>query len=214
MNFLPKDIEEYAESMTGSEMDILHELARETNIKVLRSRMLAGKSQGKLLQLISQMIKPKRILEIGTYTGYSSICLAQGLSDNGLLHTIDKNPELEDIILKYIKKAGLENKIKLHIGEAINIIPSLDEDFDLVFIDADKENYLNYYEMVMHKLKKGGIIIADNVLWSGKVLNEPAKGDIETKSLIEFNSHITNDSRVENLLLPFRDGLMIIRKKQ
>ncbi len=213
MEFLPKDIEAYADKMTTPETETLYQLARETNIKILRSRMLSGKMQGKLLQLISQMIKPKRVLEIGTYTGYSAICLAQGLSVDGQLHTIDNNPELEDIIRKYIKKAGLEKKIILHIGEAINIIPALDVSFDLVFIDADKENYIRYYEMAMEKLVKGGIIITDNVLWSGKVIKEPAAGDTETKSIIEFNNHVVNDTRTENLLLPFRDGLMIIRKK-
>lgn len=213
MELLPADIEAYAEKMTTPEPELLNRLVRETNMKVLRPRMLSGKLQGKLLQFISQMVKPKRILEIGTYTGYSAICLAQGLTDKGMLHTIDNNPELEDVIRKYIKNAGLEDKIILHIGEAANIIPGLADTFDLVFIDADKDNYIKYYEMVMEKLSKGGIIIADNVLWSGKVLKEPVDKDAETKGIIRFNNHVANDPGTENLLLPFRDGLMIIRKK-
>ncbi len=214
MSFLPKEIEAYAERMTTPETEILHQLSRETHLKVLRPRMLSGNMQGKLLQFISQMLKPERILEIGTYTGYSAICLAKGLKNNGLLHTIDNNPELEDIIKKYINKAGLQENIVLHIGEALNIIPTLEENFDLVFLDADKENYMQYYELSLAKLNKGGVIIADNVLWNGKVLYEPSKKDIETQSIIELNNHIVNDPRVENLLLPFRDGLMIARKKE
>lgn len=214
MSFLPKEIEAYAERMTTPETEILHQLSRETHLKVLRPRMLSGNMQGKLLQFISQMLKPERILEIGTYTGYSAICLAKGLNNNGLLHTIDNNPELEDIIKKYINKAGLQENIVLHIGEALNIIPTLEENFDLVFLDADKENYMQYYELSLAKLNKGGVIIADNVLWNGKVLYEPSKKDIETQSIIELNNHIVNDPRVENLLLPFRDGLMIARKKE
>ncbi len=213
MDFLPKDIEDYAEKITTPEDEVLHQLARETNMKVLRARMLSGKLQGKLLQLISQMIKPERILEIGTYTGYSAICLARGLRDNGKLHTIDHNPELEDITRKYFRKAGLDNQIILHIGKAIEVLPNLNDSFDLAFIDADKENYVNYYELTIEKLVKGGIIIADNALWSGKVLNKPDKKDTETVGIIEFNNHVANDPRTENLLLPFRDGLMIIRKK-
>ena len=213
MSFLRKEIEAYAERMTTPETEILHQLSRETHLKVLRPRMLSGNMQGKLLQFISQMLKPERILEIGTYTGYSAICLAKGLKNNGLLHTIDNNPELEDIIKKYINKAGLQENIVLHIGEALNIIPTLEENFDLVFLDADKENYMQYYELSLAKLNKGGVIIADNVLWNGKVLYEPSKKDIETQSIIELNNHIVNDPRVENLLLPFRDGLMIVRKK-
>ncbi len=208
-----KDFEDYAERITTDETGFLYQLARETNIKVLRPRMLCGKLQGKLLQIISHMIKPDRILELGTYTGYSAICLAQGLTGKGLLHTIEKNPELDDIIRKYIAKAGLKDKIILHIGEALDVIPSLDEVFELVYIDADKENYPEYYEMAMGKLAKGGVIIADNVLWSGKVLKEPEKGDNETRAIIEFNNFVAADPRTENLLLPFRDGLMMIRKK-
>ncbi len=208
-----KDLEDYAERMTTDESDVLYQLARETNIKVLRPRMLCGKLQGKLLNIISHMIKPGRILELGTYTGYSAICLAQGLPANGLMHTIEKNPELEDIIIKYISKAGLKDKIKLHIGDALDIIPTLDEVFELVYIDADKENYPEYYKMAMGKLAKGGVIIADNVLWSGKVLKESEKDDKETRAIIKFNNIVAADRRTENLLLPFRDGLMIIRKK-
>jgi predicted O-methyltransferase YrrM len=162
--------------------------------------------------MISKLVQPKRILEIGTYTGYSAICLAQGLQKDGLIHTIDVNDELESMIRRYIVKAGLTNKVSLHIGNALNIIPIINETWDLVFIDADKENYLNYYNLVFEKVRSGGLIIADNVLWSGKVLDEK-ENDSETAAIREFNQHIHEDARVEHLLLPLRDGLMIIRKK-
>lgn len=213
MDFLPSEITKYSEDITTDESEVLYQLSRETNMKVLRPRMLSGKLQGKLLQFISRMINPDRILEVGTYTGYSAICLAQGLAGKGVLHTIDNNPELENIIRKYITKAGLNDKIVLHIGEAVDVIPKLDETLDLVFLDADKENYITYYEMVMKKLRTGGFILADNVLWSGKVLQRPAKNDTETRKIIDFNNHVSNDMRVDNMILPFRDGLMMVRKK-
>lgn len=212
MDFLPIAIEQYAQEHTSPEMEILSELSRETFAKVLRPRMLSGHLQGTFLQMISKIIQPKRILEIGTYTGYSAICLAQGLQKDGLFHTIDVNDELESMIRRYIEKAGLKNKISLHIGNALNIIPNINETWDLVFIDADKENYLNYYNLVFEKVRSGGLIIADNVLWSGKVLDEN-ENDSETIAIREFNQHIHEDERVEHLLLPIRDGLMIIRKK-
>jgi len=206
------EIIEYAENFSSEESSVLKKLNRETHVKVLYPRMLSGKIQGNFLKMISRMIKPEKILEIGTFTGYSAICLAEGLSENGILHTIEINPELEEIILKYFNEAGVSEKIYLHIGDAVEVIPSLDETFDLVFIDADKENYLNYYNLVFDKVKKGGFIIADNVLWDGKVLNEPLPFDTETKAIREFNSFVQLDERVENLLLPLRDGLMIINK--
>lgn len=214
MNFIPKEIEDYAAAHTSNEELVLKELARETEAKVLRPRMLSGLLQGKLLMLISHMIKPKYILEIGTYTGYSAICLAQGLVHGGLLHTIDHNEELEDFAKLYFKKANLEKKIKMHIGEALEVIPTIEDPLDLVFIDADKENYIYYYKQVIDKLNPGGFILVDNVLWSGKVLQKPEKNDFETIQMIQFNELIQNDDRVENLLLPFRDGLSIIRKKR
>lgn len=212
MDFLPIAIEQYAQEHTSPEMKILSELSRETHAKVLRPRMLSGHLQGMFLQMISKIIQPKRILEIGTYTGYSAICLAQGLQNDGLLHTIDINDELESMIRRYIHKAQLTNKIVLHIGNALNIISSINESWDLVFIDADKENYLNYYDLIFEKVKPGGIIIADNVLWSGKVLDKN-ENDSETIAIRHFNQYIHEDTRVEHLLLPVRDGLMIIRKK-
>jgi predicted O-methyltransferase YrrM len=175
--------------------------------------MLSGHMQGLMLRMFSKMIRPKNILEIGTFTGYSAICMAQGLQEGGMLHTIDVNEEFREIITRYIKEAGLEGKITLHIGSAVNILPSLKEEFDLVFIDADKENYSTYYDLVFPKVKQGGYIIADNVLWSGKILNSPMKMDVETRSLYEYSGKINADSRVENMLLPLRDGLMIARKK-
>ena len=213
MNFLPQEIEDYALKNSDAELDVLKRLNRETHLKMTMPQMLSGHMQGLMLQMFSKMIRPKNILEIGTFTGYSAICLAQGLQDGGKLHTIDVNEEFKKIITRYIKEAGLEEKIQLHIGSAVNILPTLKEEFDLVFIDADKENYCTYYDLVFPKVKHGGFIIADNVLWSGKILNSPMKMDIETKSLFDYSSKIQGDSRVENVLLPLRDGLMIARKK-
>lgn len=210
---IPPDYEEYASNHSSNESEILKQLSRETHLKILNARMLSGHLQGKLLELISFMIKPDRILEIGTYTGYSAIALTQGLSENGILHTIEINEELEFIARKFFNKSGLEDKIKLHIGNALKIIPTLNETFDIVFIDADKENYINYYNLIFDKVRKGGFIIADNVLWSGKVLTEAQENDIDTINLQKFNKLITEDKRVENILLPLRDGLMIIMKK-
>jgi caffeoyl-CoA O-methyltransferase len=209
---IDSDIYDYAETFTTEESPILKKLNRDTHVNILFPRMLSGKLQGTLLKMISNMVSPERILEIGTFTGYSAICLAEGLSANGILHTIEINPELEDMQLKYFGEAGLTDKIKLHIGNALEIIPALNEIFDIVFIDADKENYLNYYNLVFNKVRKGGFILADNVLWDGKVLEVPARADTETKALQEFNQFVQNDNHVENLLLPFRDGISIIRK--
>ncbi|NTW32063.1 MAG: O-methyltransferase [Bacteroidetes bacterium] len=202
----------YAEAHSTGETEVLKKLNRETFLKILFPRMLSGHLQGAFLKMISNMLCPEKILEIGTYTGYSAICLSEGLTKTGKLHTIEINPELEDMISKYFIKTGFSEKINLHIGNAINIIPLIDGPFDLVFIDADKENYLNYYQLVFEKVRKGGFIVADNVLWNGKVLKNPLPSDTETKSIIEFNEFVQNDTRVENFLLPFRDGLMIIRK--
>jgi predicted O-methyltransferase YrrM len=206
------EIFNYAEAYSSPETDVLKKLNRETNVKVHFPRMLSGRMQGNLLKMISCMLSPEKILEIGTYTGYSSICLSEGLTENGILHTIEINPEHEDMIRKYHSEAGLSEKINLHIGNALDIIPSIDEQFDLIFIDADKENYLNYFHLVFNKVRKGGFILADNVLWGRKVLKETLPSDTETRSIKEFNEFIQKDKRVENLLLPFRDGLMIIRK--
>ena len=211
-NFVHPDIEDYAEKHTSPENEVLTKLNRWTHLRMTRPRMLSGAYQGKLLEMISYMMKPSKILEIGAYVGYSAVCLAKGLENDGILHTIEADEELEDIILKTINDANLDNKIKLHIGEALNVLPSIDEEFDLVFIDADKINYINYYEQVLPKVRTGGIRILDNILWSGKVVYTQPKLDKETATLIQLNDLIQNDPRVENLLLPIRDGLMICRK--
>ena len=207
-----KKIENYIESHTTPESPILAELFRETHLKAMYPRMLSGHYQGKLLEIISYMVKPSRILEIGTFTGYASICLARGLKKGGTLVTIELNPELSEISDKYFKKTGLEKTIITHIGNALDIIPRLKEDFDMVFIDADKENYLNYYQLVFDKIKPGGFILADNALWSGKVLKKNTS-DKETKGISEFNDFVHQDPRVDNILIPVRDGIMILRKK-
>jgi predicted O-methyltransferase YrrM len=207
-----QEIIDYICKYTSPEDEVLNELYRETHLKVLHPHMLAGHLQGRILEMISRMIRPENILEIGTYTGYSSICLAKGLSGGGKLHTIERNDELHDIARKYFKKAGLENKIIQYTGEAREIIPGLDFSFELVFIDSDKDEYLDIYSQVFDKVPPGGYILADNVLWEGKVTGKPGKGDTETRSIIEFNDLIKNDNRVENLILAVRDGLMIIRK--
>ena len=210
---IPEKIEEYARRMSDPEAPVLQRLSRETQAKVLKPRMLSGHLQGKLLEMISLIHKPRRILEIGTYTGYSAICLAQGLTDDGLLHTIDHNPELEDFARHFFTEARLEHKIVQHIGEALEVIPAIPGPFDLVFIDADKENYVSYFEMVLDRMPAGGIVLADNVLWDGKVIREPQPKDSETQGIIRFNQFIRNHAEVQKILLPYRDGLTLIRKK-
>jgi len=207
------NIEEYILNHSDKEDPILAELNRETNLKILRPRMLSGHLQGKILEMISKMIFPEKILELGTYTGYSAICLAKGLKENGTLHSVEINDELEDFISKYIKKANLDNKIKLHFGDARKIVPEINDQFDLVFIDADKREYLEYYHIVFDFVKKGGFILADNVLWSGKVIELDSPDDEYTRGIFEFNEFIKNDNRIEKVILPLRDGLTLIRKK-
>ena len=214
MEFLPPDIEAYAELHTQEESSLLKKLHRDTYAHVLMPRMLSGNLQGRMLSAISYMIRPQRILEIGTFTGYSALCLAEGLAEGGKLITIDINEELETMVRKYIKEASMEAKIDYRIGNAMELLPSMEESFDLVFIDADKINYLNYYKLVFDKVKKGGFIIADNVLWSGKILlKDGKKADKDTQALLDFNEFVHKDNSVENVLLPLRDGLMILRKK-
>jgi len=212
MEFLPENINQYACDHTQGENAVLAELNRETWAKVLIPRMLSGHLQGRTLSMFSQMIQPKTILEIGTYTGYSAICLAEGLQENGSLHTIDINEELKSMCERYFEKAGISKQVKLHTGNAMDIIPTIDAEFELVFIDADKENYSNYFDLIIERMPVGGYIIADNVLWSGKVVEEVDTNDIETQELIAFNKKIHESGRVENLLLPIRDGLMVCRK--
>ena len=212
MDFLPKKLDEYVCNHTQEENLVLAELNRETWAKILIPRMLSGHLQGRALSMFSKMIKPKYILEIGTYTGYSAICLCEGLQEGGKLHTIDINEELKLISSKYFKKAGISKNIIQHVGDALKIIPNITDDFNLVFIDADKENYSKYFEIVIDKIQIGGFIIADNVLWSGKVIEEVNDKDQETKAIKEFNKLIQSSERVENILLPIRDGLMICQK--
>lgn len=212
MEFLDEKLEQYVAEHTQDENEVLKELNRETWAKVLRPRMLSGHIQGRVLSMLSHMIQPKRILEIGTYTGYSAICLAEGLTEGGKVHTIDINEELQPMIKNYLSKAGLSETVELHIGNALEIVPTLKEDWDLVFIDADKENYMNYYDLLIPHLRKGAFIIADNVLWSGKVIEEYDSLDAETKALVDYSKKINDDERVENVLFPIRDGLMIARK--
>jgi caffeoyl-CoA O-methyltransferase len=212
MEIIDATINEYAGKYSTEEPPVLKELNRETYSKVLMPRMLSGHLQGRVLSMLSQMIRPEKILEIGTFTGYSAICFAEGLTSNGVLHTIDINDELAPMVKTFIEKAQMKEKIITHYGKASEIIPSLNMVFDLVFIDADKINYAHYYDLVFDKVKIGGYIIADNVLWDGKVL-DLKKADKDTLAIHHFNEKIQNDSRVENVLLTIRDGLMVIRKK-
>lgn len=212
MDFLPRKIAEYAEKHTTAPSALLQRIERETHLYVNKPRMLSGHLQGRTLAFLSQMLRPKRILEIGTYTGYSAICLAEGLADDGLLYTIDINEELEERVRGYLAEAGLADRVRYLIGNALALIPELDQTWDLVFIDADKANYRRYYELVIDRVRPGGWIVIDNVLWSGKVA-EPHHQDKDTQSLRVFNELINLDDKVENLLLPIRDGLLIARKK-
>lgn len=211
MEFIDEEIENYSLKYTSEEPPLLKALNRETWSEVLQPRMLSGHLQGRVLSLISKLLRPENILEIGTYTGYSALCLAEGLRPGGELHSIDINEELESRIVKYIAKSEYKDQIKLHFGNALDIIPRLKKSFDLVFIDADKGNYIKYYQLLISQLKSGSIIIADNVLWSGKVLENYDDLDPETKTLVDLSKFIHNDPRVENILLPIRDGLMVAR---
>jgi predicted O-methyltransferase YrrM len=214
MHFLPEKIDDYVVKHSEDEPELLHQLNRETNQKILQPRMLSGHYQGRVLSMISKLINPKNILEIGTYTGYSAICLAEGLQKNGELHTIDINEELFDFQRKYFDKSGFGKQIHQHLGDALDIIPKLKKTFDLVFIDADKENYTNYFHALINNMNRGGIILSDNVLWSGKVLETKfKKEDTSTPALIEYNKLLKEDIRVETIILPIRDGLTITRKK-
>ena len=213
MHFLPEDIDEYIVSHSQKEPDLLAKLNRETNQKILQPRMLSGHYQGRVLSLLSKIKMPETVLEIGTYTGYSALCLAEGLSTNGILHTIDVNEELYDFQKKYFNKSEYANQIIQHLGDAAEIIPTIDSRFDLVFIDADKPNYPKYFELVIEKMNPGGIILSDNVLWSGKVIEKLQEDDDSTRSLLKYNQIIAEDPRVETVILPIRDGLTLTRVK-
>ncbi|XRE43476.1 O-methyltransferase [Tenacibaculum discolor] len=211
MHFLPEELDNYVVKHSQAEPKILQELGRETWQKVLNPRMLSGAFQGRVLSMISKLIQPKSILEIGTYTGYSALCLAEGLSKEGKLYTIDKNEELEELQYKYFQKSDYKDQITQYVGNAIDIIPTIDSKFDLVFIDADKSNYVNYFHLIIEKMNKGGVILSDNVLWSGKVVEKLDPKDTDTKILLEYNKLLNEDSRLETVLLPIRDGLTISR---
>lgn len=210
--YFQNDIEKYIVKLSSEEDELLKELDRETHLKAVYARMISGHPQGKLLEMISKLVNPEQILEIGTFTGYSALCLARGLKPNGFLHTIDINDELQSISNRFIQKAGLENQIKIYSGDALEIIPTMDFTFDLVFIDADKNHYTDFYNLVIDKVRPGGVILADNVLWNGKVVDENAQNDPETKAIIHFNESVKKDSRVEVIILPLRDGISFIRK--
>ncbi|OMP76887.1 O-methyltransferase [[Flexibacter] sp. ATCC 35208] len=213
MDIIPTNVEAFAEKYTTPESEVLRQLNRETNLKVEQPHMLSGHLQGQFLSLVSHMLRPERILELGTYTGYSAICLAQGLTPTGVLHTIDINEEREDMCLRYFEKAGLSDKIKMHIGKAADIIAQFDEVFDLVFIDADKVGYEKYYDLVWEKLRPGGIILADNVMFHGETLLESSQQSNNAKAMVRFCEKVAADGRSEQLLLTLRDGLLMIRKK-
>lgn len=208
-----EELENYMREHTDPEDQLLHGLNRETHAKILHPRMISGHLQGKLLTLISKMIQPEVAVEVGTFTGYASICLARGLKPGGVLHTIEINDELIEFASKYFLKAGLSTKIQQHVGDAREILSKIRGPVDLVFIDGDKDQYLSYYNMIFPNMKPGGIILADNVLWSGKVLERTSENDKYTKGIKEFNTFIKNDERVEKVIIPIRDGLTLIRKK-
>ncbi|WP_423148645.1 O-methyltransferase [Rubrolithibacter danxiaensis] len=211
MELLNDAIRNYLEQHCDPEPELLQHINRETNLKVPMARMLSGHFQGRLLSFLSKIIQPRRILEVGTFTGYATLSLAEGLSSDGIIHTIDINEELEDRVKEYFNQSGLNSKIRYHIGNALTIIPALEETFDLVFIDADKKNNSSYYDLTFEKLRIGGLIIVDNVLWKGKVVSE---NDSDTAAINNFNKKVTDDKRAEKLILPVRDGLFIIRKIQ
>mgnify|MGYP001818520412 CR=1 FL=1 len=212
MHFIPEKLDDYVVKHSEDEPELLQQLNRETYQKILQPRMLSGHYQGRILSMISKLVNPKNILEIGTYTGYSALCLAEGMQTSGELHTIDINEELHDFQRKYFNKSGYGKQIYQHAGNALDIIPKLGIAFDLVFIDADKENYSNYFNCIIDKLNFGGIILSDNVLWSGKVIAPLKDDDTSTKALIEYNTLLKKDERIETVLLPIRDGLTISRK--
>ena len=211
MHFLSEDLENYASEHTDNEPLLLQELSKRTHLTVLQPRMISGHLQGRFLSLLSKMIHPKTILEIGTYTGYATLCLAEGLPANGILHTIDIKEELIDLQREFFDRSGYGSQIVQHLGKAADIIPTLNTTFDLVFIDADKQNYSLYFDLVIEKMNRGGIILSDNVLWSGKVVEEVKHNDKHTQALMAYNKKIKNDPRVGTVLLPIRDGISLSR---
>ena len=212
MYFLPEKLDEYVVAHSENEPELLQELTRETYQKILQPIMLSGPYQGRVLSVISKLVRPRYILELGTFTGYATLCLSEGLQENGEIHTIDINEELEDFQRKYFNKSGYGNQIHQHVGNALDIIPKLNKTYDLVFIDADKPNYVNYFNLIIERLNTGGVILSDNVLWHGKVVEPLNDKDLSTKALLEYNTLLKNDPRIETVLLPIRDGLTISRK--
>lgn len=213
MNFLPDNIDQYASDHSQKEPELLQELFKETWQKALVPRMVSGHFQGRVLSMISKLIKPKTILEIGTYTGYSALCMAEGLQKSGMIHTIDHNEELHDFQRRYFDRSDYSDQIKQYTGEALDVLPEIQGPFDLVFIDADKANYGNYFSAIIDKMSPGGVILSDNVLWSGKVTEAPSQKDLDTKALIAYNKMMNEDPRIETVLLPIRDGLTLSRVK-
>jgi len=213
MHFLSEELENYAAQHTEDEPLLLQQLNKRTHLNVLQPRMISGHFQGRFLSLLSKMVQPRTILEIGTYTGYATLCLAEGLHPEGVLHTIDIKEELTDLQREFFDRSGYGNQIVQHLGKAADIIPSLDTTFDLVFIDADKQNYAHYFDLVIEKMNRGGIILSDNVLWSGKVVEEVKHNDKHTQALMAYNQKIKDDPRVETVLLPIRDGITLSRVK-
>lgn len=211
MHFISEELENYIANHSQQEPELLAALNRETHQKILQPRMLSGHFQGRVLSMLSKLIRPINILEIGTYTGYATLCLCEGMQKNGSMDTIDINEELESIQKKYFDLSPWQTQIQQHIGDAIEIIPTLEKKYDLVFIDADKENYLHYFDLIVPKMSQGGIILSDNVLWSGKVLETPDPRDLSTNVLLAYNKKINEDPRVETVLLPIRDGLTVSR---
>lgn len=213
MHFLPEKLDDYIVNHSQEEPELLQQLTRETYQKILQPIMLSGPYQGRVLSMISKLISPKSVLELGTFTGYSTLCLAEGILPDGEIHTIDINEELVDFQRKYFNKSDYGHQIIQHLGNALDVIPKLDKTFDLVFIDADKPNYVNYFHLIIDKLNSGGIILSDNVLWHGKVIEKIDPKDISTKAVVEYNKLLKEDPRIETVLLPIRDGLTISRKK-
>lgn len=213
MKHLIQDIHAYCEQLSTPPLPVLYELERETHLKTLAPQMLSGRLQGQFLQMLSQLVRPQQVLEIGTFTGYSAICLAQGLTPGGTLHAVEANLEMEYLIRKYVAKAGLKQQIDLHIGDAAHVVPQLPGPFDLVFLDAGKQHYGTHYDLVIDKIRPGGLLLADNVLWNGRVADPDWRNkDEDTRLLHAFNEKVQADERVENVLLPLRDGLLVVRK--
>ncbi len=214
MHFISEELDLYIARHSEDEPTLLAELNKETHQKILKPRMLSGHFQGRVLSMISKLIQPKNILEIGTYTGYATLCLAEGISTDGVIDTIDNNEELVDFQKKYFEKSAYSKQIHTHLGNALDIIPTLDKKYDLVFIDADKENYINYFHLILPKMNSGGVILSDNVLWSGKILQEVKGNDKATQTLLAYNTLLKENDKIETVLLPIRDGLTLSRVKQ